>query len=115
MVRRDDAAERPPGIGVRAEPAPQLVGLVAVDEVELEGELFPHLVLPLQAQRSRCQDEDALDSPADEQLAQDEAGFDGLAEAHVIGDEQAHARHLQRLEQGNELKILDLNRAVKGR
>ena len=38
-----------------------------------------------------------LDLLAEEQLLQDEAGLDGLAEAHVVGDEEVHARQLQRL------------------
>jgi hypothetical protein len=37
-----------------------------------------------------------LDLVAQQQLLQDQAGLDGLAEAHVVGDEQVGARQLER-------------------
>jgi hypothetical protein len=42
-------------------------------------------------------DHDQIAAPAQEKLAGDEAGLDGLAEAHVVRDEEIDPRQPQRL------------------
>ena len=64
VVGRYDAAEGAPGVGVHAELLAQPVGLGAVDEIEAQRELLPHLVAPLQPERRGGQYEDALHPPA---------------------------------------------------
>ena len=51
-------------------------------------ELLPQLVAgPLQAQRGRREDQHTLDPSAQEELAQDQPRFNGLAEANIVGNE----------------------------
>ena len=114
VVGGDDAAERAPRIRIHAEPAAQALGFLAVHHLEAKRELLPQLVLPLPAQRRRRENQDAPDAAPEQQLGEDQPRFDGLAEADVVGNEQAHARHSQRLEERDELVALDAHPAVKG-
>lgn len=59
--------------------------------------------LPLLGQMRRTQHTEALDLPAIPQLARDEAGLDGLADADIISDEHAHRIEAHGEEQGDEL------------
>ena len=59
-------------------------------ELRFEVELLRQLPLPLLRQVRRAEHRDPADLAAIEQLARDEARLDGLADAHVVGDEQAH-------------------------
>ena len=113
VVGGDDAAERAPGIRVHAEPAAQALGCLAVHDLEPEGELVPELFLPLPAQRRGGEDEDTLDAAPEQQLGEDQPRLDGLAEADVVGDEEAYARHAQRLEEWDELVALDAYAAME--
>ena len=61
------------------------------------------LRLPLVHQVRRAQDRAASDFAAIQQLADDESGLDGFADAHVIRDEQADHRQPQCHEQRHEL------------
>jgi hypothetical protein len=51
VVRRDDPAERAPGIGIHAESLAQLVSLRSIDQVEVV-RTSPHLVAPLQSKEA---------------------------------------------------------------
>ena len=51
----------------------------------------------------RAEHRQAADLAAVEQLARDEARLDGLADAHVVGDEHAHRVELERHHQRHEL------------
>ena len=75
------------------------MGFVSVNQIETQGELVPHLVSPLEAQRCGRQNQDPLDPATDEQLAQDQPGLDRLAEADIVGDQEAHTGHLESFEQ----------------
>jgi hypothetical protein len=55
------------------------------------------LVLPLHDHRRRCRDHDQIDAPAQEKLARDQDGLDGLAEADIVGDQKIDPRQPQRL------------------
>ena len=113
VIRGDDAAERAPGRGVHAEPAAQALRPLAVDHLEPLRELVPQLFLPLLPQRGRREDQDPLDASAEQQLGENQARFDGLAEADVVGDEQVDPRHAQRLQERHELIALDAHAAVE--
>jgi hypothetical protein len=56
----------------------------AIDKVEGQREALPHLVAPLQAERRRREDEDALNPAAQQQLRQDETRLHGLAKPHIV-------------------------------
>ena len=47
-------------------------------------------------------------------LRENEAGFDCLPQAHVVREQQRDAWHLKGFQQGNELKIIHLDRAKEG-
>ncbi len=53
--------------------------------------------LPLGDDGSRAGDHDSLDLLSHDHLAQHEPGFNGLAEADVIGDEEVHSRQVEGL------------------
>ena len=93
--------------------APQRAEQLAVDDPELEPELLAHLVAPLQLQAGRADDERGPRAVAQDQLLDDEAGLDRLAEADVVGDQQRGARHPQRAHEGFELVVLDRDAAAK--
>ena len=114
VVGGDDAVEGTPGIGVHAEFSAEAVGRLPVHDLEAQGELVAEFVPPLVAERGRGEDEDAADTAAEQQFGEDQPRLDGLAEAHVVGDQQAHARHGQRLQQRHELVVLDPHAAVEG-
>jgi hypothetical protein len=50
-----------------------------------------------------------------QQLLNDQTGFDGLAEADVVGDEQIDARHVDGAHQRVELEVLDADAAAERR
>ena len=81
----------------------RLQQVLAIDDREVEAELLRQLVLPLQQHRSRRRDDDHLDAAPQEQLSNDKTGFDRLAEADVVGDQQIDARQVQRLGQRKKL------------
>ena len=72
-------------------------------ELRFEVELLRQLPLPLLRQVRRAEYRDPVDLAAIEQLARDEARLDGLADAHVVGDEQTHGVELEGHHQGHEL------------
>ena len=88
---------------VHPQPAAQALGSLAVHHLELQRELLPQLFPPLPAQRGWREDEDALDTAPEQELREDQPRLDGLAEADVVGDEQADSRHAQRLQERHEL------------
>ena len=86
-----------------------------VDDAELQAELVPHLVAPLDLQaggqttrtlRARWRSSSSCD---------DQPRLDGLAQADVVGDEQVHAGHLERAHDRVELVVLDLDAAPERR
>ena len=60
------------------------------DGVEIELRL--ELARPLLDEMRRAQDGEAVDLAAVDQLAQDQPGLDGLADADIVGDQQPHDR-----------------------
>jgi hypothetical protein len=93
----------------------QLFHELAVDDAQLEAELVAHLIAPLDLQAGRADHEHSARAMAQEQLLHRQAGLDGLAQADVVGDEQADARHLQGAHHGVELVVLDGDAAAEWR
>ncbi len=60
--------------------------IVAVDDREGEAEFRFEFALPLSDHAGGRSDEDKINPPAQQQLAQDEPRLDGLARADVVGD-----------------------------
>ena len=113
MVGGDDAAERAPGVRVHSKTATKAFGLLAVHHVEAKRELLPQLFLALAAERRRGEDQDSPDATPEQQLGEDQPRLDGLAETHVVGDEEAHARHAKGFQEWDELVALDAHPAVE--
>jgi hypothetical protein len=65
--------------------------------------LVPHLRLPLPGQVRRTEDGQPLGITPVEELARDEEGLDRLADAHVVGDEQADRVQPKSHEERDEL------------
>jgi hypothetical protein len=65
---------------------------VAAKDFEGRAELVLHFLLPLRRQSSRCDDQGALGLPALMERLPDHAGFDGLAQAHFIGEQEPPPR-----------------------
>ena len=75
--------------------------------VKSQAELLAHLVLPLQRQAGRAHDDRGAGSMPQQQLLEDQAGFDGLAQTDVVGQQQVGARAGQGATQRLELVGLD--------
>jgi len=73
------------------------------DQLGVDVELAAQLLLPLLGERRRTEHGQALGLAAIKKLAGDEAGFDGLADAYVVRDEQANDVLAHGHQQGNEL------------
>ena len=58
--------------------------------MELLVEVHHHLGNPLSDQSLRCDDQRALDQPAELESPQDEPGLDGLAQTDLVRQEIAH-------------------------
>src|SRR6266849_5524368 len=101
----DEAGEVCPGVDVQAALAPEVFHQVAIDDAELQAEFVAHLVTPLYLQRGGADDEDFAGTVTNDEFLADEPGFDGFAEANVIGDEQVDARHLDGSRYGVELVV----------
>jgi hypothetical protein len=73
------------------------------DHRGVDRELLAQLALPLIAQVGRAEHAQASDDAPIEQLAGDHPGLDGLAHAHIVGDQQPHRVEAQRHDQRHEL------------
>ena len=97
--------------------APLLAHLGHVGPVhhgEGEAKAAGHLLLPLPQHRWGAADHHPADPLAQQHLPQDQARLDRLAQAHVIGDEQAHPWHEQGLAQRFELVGLHIDAGPVG-
>src|SRR5262249_12637419 len=103
-----------PGVDVQAAAATQVPQQLAVHDAEVEAELVPHLVPPLDLERSGANDQDATCPVADDQLEDDQPGLDGLAQADRVEDAEADPGHLDGPHHGVELVVLDLDAGAEG-
>mgnify|MGYP000412351193 CR=1 FL=1 len=70
------------------------LALLFVEQRHRQGETAQQLDQPLVSEACRHQNQGPLGAPGEQQPVQDQAGLDGLAKAHFIG--QQHARRLSR-------------------
>ncbi len=120
FVVEEGMGEQEAGVGVPRidRPAPLAAhggDVRPVEDLKGQAEALLELLAPLEEDGGRTADHDAADFLTDEQLADDQAGFDGLAEADVVGDEEVDARKLEGLAQGLELVGEDLDAGAVGR
>ena len=73
------------------------------DQLGVDVELALQFLLPLLAQVRRTEHGHALDLAPVQQLAGNQAGLNGLADTHVVGDQQADDFMLERHQQGHQL------------
>ena len=108
--RHDDPRVEAEGIRRQPRGTADLGELLGVDEAEL----LPHLLLPLQAQTRRADDDDRAGAVAQEELLDDQARLDRLAQADVVGQEEVRARRLQGTAQRLELVGLQARPGTEG-
>ncbi len=65
----------------------QFFDVLRIDDLELETEFLVHFDTPLLLKRRRTHDQYGTRTMAQEQLLNDETGFDGLSETDIVGDE----------------------------
>ena len=94
---------------------PHPAEVVPVQNLEAEPESLLHLGPPLLEDRSGSGDHDRLDFLPQQELACDQAGLDRLAEAGVVGDEQADAGHPERHPQRLHLVGVQLDTGAERR
>ena len=96
-----------PWVGVQAAGPAQLLEQGGVDDAEVEAELVAHLVPPLQREAGRADDQHRPGPVPQRQLLHHEAGFHGLPQANVVGDEQVRAWHGESPDHRVELVVGD--------
>ncbi|MDH6449558.1 hypothetical protein M2155_001966 [Streptomyces sp. SAI-119] len=94
-------------VGGGAVGAAQPGAALGVDDRKVQAELLCEFVAPLQGEARRTDHHDAVGTPSQQQLLDDEASLDGLAEADVIGEEQVDTGGADRAGDGFELVGLD--------
>jgi hypothetical protein len=90
-IADDEAVMGGPGVDAEAALAPAKADKMRLMTSKSEAEAAHHLALPLEADGGRADDQDKTSLLAEDQLLEDEAGLDGLAEADVVGDEEVGA------------------------
>ena len=111
----DEPGEVRPRVDVDAPPPAKVTHQLRVHDAEVEAELVPHLVPPLDLQGGRADHEDLPGPVADDEFEGHHARLDGLAQAHVVGDQQVDPRHLDRPHHRVKLVVLDLDAAAERR
>lgn len=94
-------------VGRAAVRTADLGAALGVDDREVEAELLGHLVLPLEREAYRAHDHHGPGAVAQQQFLGDEPGLDGLAEAHVVGEQQVDAGRVEGAGDRFELVVLD--------
>jgi hypothetical protein len=110
---RDESREVVPRVHVETALAPELLQQLGIDDAEVQPELVPHLIAPLDLERGRADHEDPARPVTHNQLLDHEPGLDGLAQTHVVGDQEVGARHLDGAHDRVELVVLDLDAAAE--
>ena len=113
-VRDDEAGVRFPGVDAVAAFAAAADYVIAIEDDEGEAEADFHFGLPLRNYGGGAGDDDAFDLLTHDHFAEDEAGFDGFAEADVVGDKEVDAGQLEGLAEGFQLVGHDLDAGAVG-
>lgn len=87
----------------------------AVHDAELQPEFVAHLVAPVGLQAGWADHQHGARPVAHDQLLDHQPGLDGLAQAHIVSDQQADPRHPHGPHQRVELVILDVDAAAERR
>ena len=74
-----------------------IADVAALEHEELFVELLLELALPLKRQIGGTHDQDALDQASKLELADQQAGHDGLARTRVVGEQEPHAGELEEM------------------
>ena len=97
--------------------APELLRVAAgrgvVGRGRGEAELVAQFLLPLVHQRRHGQHEEPLHHAARQQFLEHEAGLDGLAQTHFVGQQGAAAQRPQHAQGGAQLVIEPLHAAIR--
>lgn len=88
---------------VRAQSPFQAGGGSGANHLGVNAEFLREFPLPLLAQVRRADNGEPFDISAVEQFPGNQGRLDGLADTHIVGDEQTDGVELQRHEQGHEL------------
>jgi hypothetical protein len=91
-VRQQEERTREPRVYGEAAFTPNGRKIFAIDDRECEPELGLKFILPLARHRWRRAHNDEIDAASEDELAQDQTGFDGLASADIVRDQQIDAR-----------------------
>src|ERR1700678_249995 len=102
-VRDDEARTRRPRIGGIATLASEGGEMFAIDQSEGETELCLKLVLPLPNHSGGSGDENEINASPQEHFAENQTGFDRLAGADIVGNQQVDPRNAQGLPQWKKL------------
>ncbi len=86
----------------------------AIEDRETQPEARLQLIRPLPKHRGRCRYDDEIDPPTQQQLAQNQAGFNRFAETDIIGDQQIDAGQQQRFAQRFELISVEPDTGAEG-
>ena len=109
VVRHQEPAVGTPGIHAEAAVLSDLREVGSVQDGEQEAETLLHLRLPLLQHGCGGGDNNRLDLLAQQQLPCDEARFDGLPQAGIIGNEQIDPGQFERLAERLHLIGIDLD------
>ncbi len=74
--------------------AAQISHHVGIDDTEIETELVPHLVAPLDLQSRWTYNQDLPGAMTQDEFQRHHSGFDGFAQADIVSDEQIDSRQL---------------------
>ena len=91
-VRYEKPTGRRPRVDAEAAFAADVLQELAVEGDGAQPEAGLELLGPLPEHRGRDGSDDEIDAAAEQQLAQDQTGLDGFAEADIVGDHQIDAR-----------------------
>ena len=94
-LTEDETGVGGPGIDAPAPLPPHVGDVGTVHHRKAEAKAALHLPFPLQHHRRWRHHHHALHLLPQQQLAHDQACLDRFAQAHVVGNEQAHPRHAQ--------------------
>ena len=104
-----------PRVDVDATAAAKQTHHRGVDDAEVEAELVPHLLLPLHLERRRADDQNLPGAVPDDEFEGHHPRLDGLAQAHVVGDQKVDPWHLDRPHDGIKLVVFDVDAGAKRR
>ena len=108
-LANDEAGVGRPRVDAPAPLPTHLGDVLPVQHGKTQPKAALHLPLPLQHHRRRRYHHHAVHLLTQQQLAHNQAGLNRLAQAHVVGDEQAHPRHEQGLAQRLQLVRLHID------